>query len=171
MAHQAGGVTPLKGFGQNWDQGRAQVIITGKSGLQGAMLPILHELQDAFGYVDTRAVPLIAEALNVSKAEVHGVISFYHDFRSAPAGRHVLKLCRAESCQSMGCEALVAHLAAIHHLAPGDTSRDGGLSVETVYCLGNCALSPAALLDGELIGRLDASELDMIVLNATGGRS
>ena len=131
----------------------------------------MHELQDAFGYVDSRAVPLIAEALNVSKAEVHGVISFYHDFRSVPAGKHVLKLCRAEACQSMGCEALVAHLATTHHLAPGDTSRDGGLSVETVYCLGNCALSPAALLDGELIGRLDASELDMIVLNATGGRS
>lgn len=171
MAHQAGGATPLKGFGQIWDQGLAQALIAGKTGLQGAMLPILHELQNAFGYVDSRAVPLIAEALNVSKAEVHGVISFYHDFRSVPAGKHVLKICRAEACQSMGCEALVAHLAATHHLAPGDTSRDGGLTVETVYCLGNCALSPAALLDGELIGRLDASELDMIVLDATGGRS
>lgn len=146
-------------------------MITEKSMLSGAMLPILHELQHAFGYVDPAAVPLIAEALNVSKAEVHGVISFYHDFRGAPAGRHVLKICRAESCQSMGCEALVTHLAQTHQLAPGETSRDGGLTVETVYCLGNCALSPAALLDGELIGRLDHDHLDMIVLDATGGRS
>ena len=168
---QSGSVSPQKSSGHTWDAERAQGIITGKMLLQGAMLPILHELQDAFGYVDTRAVPLIAEALNVSKAEVHGVISFYHDFRSVPAGKHVLKLCRAEACQSMGCETLVAHLATTHHLAPGDTSRDGSLTVETVYCLGNCALSPAAMLDGELIGRLGEAELDMIVLNATGGRS
>ena len=156
---------------QAWDLGQAQGIIDAKSALQGAMLPILHELQHAFGYVDTAAVPLIADALNVSKAEVHGVISFYHDFRSAPAGRHLLKICRAEACQSMGCEALVSHLAHTHHLAPGETSKDGGLTVETVYCLGNCALSPAALLDDELIGRLDRDHLDMIVLDATGGRS
>ena len=129
---QSGSVSPQKSSGHTWDAERAQGIITGKMLLQGAMLPILHELQDAFGYVDTRAVPLIAEALNVSKAEVHGVISFYHDFRSVPAGKHVLKLCRAEACQSMGCETLVAHLATTHHLAPGDTSRDGSLTVETV---------------------------------------
>ena len=154
-----------------WDDQRAQAIIAQNSHLQGAMLPILHELQHAFGYIDSRAVPDIAEALNVSKAEVHGVISFYHDFRSAPAGRHVLKICRAEACQSMGCEDLVAHLARSHHLGPGDTSANGGLTVETVYCLGNCALSPAALLDGELIGRLDRDGLDMIVLDAAGGRT
>ena len=135
------------------------------------MLPILHDLQAAFGYIDASAVSHIAGALNVSKAEVHGVISFYHDFRAAPAGTHVLKLCRAEACQSMGCEDLVAHLAHSHRLAPGETSANGGLTVETVYCLGNCALSPAALLDGELIGRLDRDGLDMIVLDCAGGRS
>ena len=174
MAHQSSasgqktGISNPKGA---WDAKRAQAIIDQNSSLQGAMLPILHELQSAFGYVDASAVPQIALALNVSKAEVHGVISFYHDFRSAPAGRHVLKICRAEACQSMGCEDLVGHLARTHHLAPGDTSPDGGLTVETVYCLGNCALSPAALLDGELIGRLDRDGLDMMVLDATGGRS
>ncbi len=154
-----------------WDAQLAQSIIDQKSSLQGAMLPILHDLQHTFGYVDSSVVPQIAEALNVSKAEVHGVISFYHDFRSAPAGKHVLKLCRAEACQSMGCESLVSYLAHTHHLAPGETSKEGGLTIDTVYCLGNCALAPAALLDGELIGRLDRDWLDQIVLDATGGRS
>ena len=173
MAHQAGQErsNSAKGIAlRAWDPALAIAIIDERSGLLGAMLPILHELQSAFGYVDVQAVPLIAGALNVSKAEVHGVISFYHDFRSEPAGRHVLKICRAESCQSMGCEALVAHLAATHHMAPGETNAAGTLTVETVYCLGNCALSPAALLDGELIGRLDRDQLDSIVLDATGGR-
>ena len=154
-----------------WDAQLAQSIIDQKSSLQGAMLPILHDLQHTFGYVDSSVVPQIAEALNVSKAEVHGVISFYHDFRSAPAGKHVLKLCRAEACQSMGCESLVSYLAHTHHLAPGETSKEGGLTIDTVYCLGNCAFAPAALLDGELIGRLDRDWLDQIVLDATGGRS
>ena len=155
----------------SWDAGRAAAIISEHRKLDGAMLPILHALQDSFGFVDKSCVSAIAEALNVSKAEVHGVITFYHDFREAPAGRHLLKLCRAESCQSMGCEALVDHLAHTHQLAPGETSKDGALTIETVYCLGNCALSPAALLDGELIGRLDADALDAIVLDATGMRS
>ena len=154
-----------------WDAERAAAIIVGNRKLDGAMLPILHALQHSFGYIDKSCVPLIADALNVSKAEVHGVITFYHDFRDAPAGRHVLKICRAEACQAMGCEALVDHLARAHRLAPGETSKDGGITIETVYCLGNCALSPAALLDGDLIGRLDADALDAIVLDATGMRS
>ena len=174
MAHQSGALSAkLANFKPKvaWDAHLAQAIVDQKSSLQGAMLPILHDLQDAFGYVDSSVVPQIAEALNVSKAEVHGVISFYHDFRSTPAGKHVLKICRAEACQSMGCESLVTYLAHTHHLAPGETSKDGGLTIDTVYCLGNCALSPAALLDGELIGRLDRDGLDQIVLDATGGRS
>ena len=154
-----------------WDHGQALSIIAAHSAMDGAMLPILHALQQAFGYIDRACFPDIADALNVSNAEVHGVVSFYHDFRHAPASRHVLKLCRAESCQSMGCETLVDHLARTHRLAPGETTKDGGLTIETVYCLGNCALSPAAMLDGTLIGRLDADALDMIVLDATGMRS
>lgn len=154
-----------------FDEARARLVIARLAHLEGALLPILHELQHEFGYVDARNVPLLAEALNISRADVHGTISFYHDFKSAPQGRHVLKICRAEACQSMGCENLVTHLARVHKLAPGETTKDRALSVETVYCLGNCALSPAALLDGELIGRLNADRLDQIVLDATGMRS
>lgn len=154
-----------------FDEARARAIIAENAHLQGAMLPILHALQEAFGYVDARVVPLIADALNVSRAEAHGVISFYHDFRSAPAGRHVLKICRAEACQSMGVDKLVERLELMHRLRVGETSSDGGLTVEAVYCLGNCALSPAALIDGEPVGRLDEGELDAIVTRCAGGRA
>ena len=155
----------------DFDEARAAAIIGGLKGLQGATLPILHALQAEFGYVDQRAVPLIADALNLSRAEIHGAVSFYHDFRSAPAGRHVLKICRAEACQAMGVEKLVERLAFAHRLEPGATSADGGLTIENVYCLGNCALSPAALLDGEPVGRLDGAAIDTIVLKHTGARA
>jgi len=143
-----------------WDTAAAQAVVDDMKGMPGAMLPILHALQEEFGYVDRAAVPIIAEALNVSRAEVHGVVSFYHEYRNAPAGRRVLKLCRAEACQSMGCEALVEHLRGEHAILVDSTTPDGRLTIETVYCLGNCALSPAALLDGELVGRVDAAFLD-----------
>ena len=112
-----------------------------------------------------------AQALNVSRAEVHGVITFYHDFRDAPGGRHVLQICRAESCQAMGCEALVQRLRMAHRLEPGQTSANGALTIENVYCLGHCALSPAALLDGQPIGRLDEARIDALVLEMTGARA
>ena len=155
----------------SFDEGRALEIIAGLARLEGAMLPMLHALQEAFGYLDQRVVPLVAQALNVSRAEVHGVISFYHDFRDAPAGRHRLQICRAESCQAMGCEALVQRLRMTHHLEPGQTSANGALTIENVYCLGHCALSPAVLLDGEPIGRLDEARLDALVLNMMGARA
>jgi formate dehydrogenase subunit gamma len=146
---------------QAWDEGLANRLIEERQAAPGALLPILHALQDAFGYIDRAAIAPIAEALNISKAEVHGVISFYHDFRAAPAQGPVLKLCRAESCQAMGCEDLVRHLREAHGLTP-DRHDGAGLQVETVYCLGNCALSPAALLDGAPIGRLTTAKLDAI---------
>ena len=146
----------------------AREIVAGLRHLDGAMLPILHALQERFGSIDAAAIPLVAEALNVSRAEVHGVVSFYHDFRTQPAGRHVLKLCRAEACQSMGCEALVEHLAAEHGISMGETTPDGRLTVEAVYCLGNCALSPAAMMDGELIGRVDRDVIDALVQETKG---
>ena len=147
-----------------WDQGLAESLIEQRKATPGALLPILHALQENFGYVDRAAIAPIAEALNISRAEVHGVVTFYHDFHEAPADGPVLKLCRAESCQAMGCEELVEHLRSVHGLEP---DRGGaGLHVETVYCLGNCALSPAALLDGEPIGRLDAARLDQIARDA-----
>jgi formate dehydrogenase subunit gamma len=154
-----------------FDEKRALALISGLSGLQGATLPILHALQGEFGYVDQRAVPLIADALNLSRAEIHGAVSFYHDFKSAPRGRHVLKICRAEACQAMGVEKLVDRLAIAHRLEPGGTSADGGLTIEAVYCLGNCALSPSALLDGEPLGRLDEAKIDEIVTRHTGARA
>lgn len=139
-----------------WDQDEARAIIGGLAHLEGATLPILHALQDAFGYVDPQAVPLIAETLNLSRAEVHGTITFYHDFRSAPPPRRVVKLCRAEACQSLGCESVVASLRQQHGIVVDDQSGAADAVVETVYCLGNCALGPSALLDGELYGRVDA---------------
>lgn len=137
--------------------------IADKRALPGALLPVLHAIQDALGFVPPDAVPQIAHALNLSQAEVHGVISFYHDFRSSPPGRHVLKLCRAEACQAMGSEALAAHLTRRLGIEFKQTTPDGALTLEPVYCLGNCALSPAAMLDGKLRGRITAAAIDDII--------
>ena len=115
--------------------------------LDGPLIPILHALNDRFGYVDDAAIPVVADVLNLTRAEVHGVVSFYHDFRHEPAKRHVLKICRAEACQSMGAEKLFADVAA----ALGENAQ---VTLEPVYCLGNCALSPSAMIDGKLLGRV-----------------
>ena len=146
----------------SWDEAVATSIVNEHKHLAGATLPILHALQENFGYIDRAAIPLIAEALNVSKAEVLGTITFYHDFRTEPAGRRVIKLCRAEACQAVGCEALVDHAAREHHLAIDSTSADGAVTFETIYCLGNCALGPAALVDGELVARLTPEKLSAL---------
>jgi formate dehydrogenase subunit gamma len=151
---------------QTWDADRALLRIRELQHVPGALLPILHALQDEFGYVDSAAIPLIAEALNISKAEVHGVISFYHDFRHHLAGRHVLKLCRAEACQSMGCEKTIAHVENRLGVKLGETTLDGSFTVEQVFCLGLCALSPAAMLDGEPYGRVSPAVADMLLDNA-----
>jgi formate dehydrogenase subunit gamma len=141
----------------------AREVIAGLKHLPGATLPILHALQDRFGYVDAAAVPLIADALNLSRAEIHGVVSFYHDFRDAPAGVHVVKLCRAEACQSMGCRELERHAETRLGVAIGQTRPDRRATLEAVYCLGNCALSPAVMIDGELHGRVDAARFDELI--------
>jgi formate dehydrogenase subunit gamma len=151
-----------------FDVDLARTLIDRKRDAPGATLPILHDLQEQFGYIDDRAIPLIADALNISRAETLGVISFYHDFRRSPFDGRVLKLCRAESCQAMGCEQLVSHLEVRHGIKADDEEDHSGLHVETVYCLGNCALSPAALLDGQPIGRLDRDRIDAIVADAQG---
>lgn len=132
------------------------------------MLPILHALQEEFGYVAEAAVPLLADALNLTRAEVHGVVTFYHDFRHEPAGRHVLKLCRGEACQSMGSEALAQSLLTRLGVDWHGKTGDGELTVEPVYCLGLCASSPSALLDGEPLARLDAVRLDDAIEGARG---
>ena len=150
-----------------WQPEIAKALIAERRAMPGAVIPILHALQDRFGYVDKDAVPMIAEALNLSRAEVHGVVTFYHDFRQAPPGRTVLKLCRAEACQAMGCERLEQRLRSVHGVAMGETTADGALTLEAVYCLGNCALSPAALINGKLFGRCNEAK---VLAQVGGGR-
>ncbi|MEH3106542.1 MAG: formate dehydrogenase subunit gamma [Sphingomonas fennica] len=132
------------------------------AGQRGALLPILHALQDEIGWVPDSAVPLIAEALNLSRADVHGVVTFYHDFRRKPAGRHIVKICRAEACKARGGDAI--EVAAAERLGtPMDSTRaDGRVTLEPIYCLGLCATGPNALVDGVPVSRLDAARLDRI---------
>lgn len=149
-----------------WNVETARTIIAGKQTMPGALLPILHALQDAFGYIDRQAEPLIAEILNITRAEVHGVVTFYHDFRNAPPSRHVLKLCRAEACQSMGGTRIAERAEKRIGIALGNTTADGRLSLEPVYCLGLCAVAPAGMLDGRVVGRLDEDRLDALLAEA-----
>lgn len=146
-----------------WDKDVAHERIEALKHLPGAMLPILNALQEEFGYIDDAAIPLIAEALNLSRAEVVGVAHFYQDYRHEPPGRHILKVCRAEACQSMGCESLVEHVESAMGAAMGETTPNGEFTLENVFCLGNCALSPAVMLDGRLYGRVSPSRIDAIV--------
>jgi formate dehydrogenase subunit gamma len=146
-----------------WSRERAEIIIEAHRGVEGATLPILHALQAAFGFVPDEAIPMVAEALNVTRADVHGVVTFYHDFRREPPGRHRLRLCRAEACQAMGGDALAARALSRLGIGWGETSRGGAVTVEAVYCLGLCACSPAALLDGRPVGRLDPARLDALL--------
>lgn len=145
--------------GQAWDAERAAAQIAALQARPGGLLMILQALQEEFGYIDRAAVPMIAAALNLSRAEVHGVISFYHDFRERPAGRHVLKLCRAEACQAMGADALAAQARERLGIGWGETTGDGRLTLEPVFCLGLCACAPAAMLDGNVTGGLNAARL------------
>jgi formate dehydrogenase subunit gamma len=156
----------MKSVYEPWDAARGAEIIAEHQHLEGATLVILHAIQEAFGYVPEPAIPMIASALNLSRAEVHGVFTFYHDFRHEPAGRHVLKLCRAEACQAAGGDALAARAQKKLGIAIGDTTADGRVTCEPIYCLGLCATAPAAMLDGRVIGRLDEQRIDALVAEA-----
>ena len=149
--------------------GRVRAVVDVHRGDRGALLPILHGLQAEFGYISQDMVPIVARELNISRADVHGVISFYADFRGEPAGRTVVKLCRAEACQSVGAERLVAHAQQVFGVKLGQTTQDGSITLEQVFCLGNCALGPAAQINGKLHGRLDESRLDALILGAETG--
>lgn len=149
-----------------WNESRAAEIIAAHRGEEGAALPILHALQAAFGHVPEEAVRMIAQALNLSRAEMHGVVTFYHDFRRKPAGVHVLKLCQAEACQSLGARALAQQASSKLGVAMGETTPDARVTLEPVYCLGLCATAPAAMLDGRVVGRLDAPRLDALLTEA-----
>ncbi|WP_421725280.1 formate dehydrogenase subunit gamma [Bauldia sp.] len=131
--------------------------------LEGALMPILQALQADHGYIDERAVPIVADVLNLTRAEVHGVVSFYHDFRRAPAGLHVVKLCRAEACQAAGGDNLADHVERRLGVPVGETAADGSVTVDAVYCLGLCAVAPAAMFDGRLVGRLDKTRVDVLL--------
>lgn len=142
-------------------------IISSHIDLEGPLLPILHALQDAFGFLPSQAHAPIADALNISRAELHGVISFYHDFHKSPKGRHVLKICRAEACQSVGGTALAEKTLAKLGLDWHGTTADGAVTVEPVYCLGLCACAPAVMIGDKVIGRVDATRMDTIISEAS----
>ncbi|MDE2335355.1 MAG: formate dehydrogenase subunit gamma [Rhodospirillales bacterium] len=145
---------------ERWSEARTNAIIAEHAGEPGAILPILHALQEVFGHVPVEAEPLVAAALNLSRAEVHGIVTFYHDFRRHAPGRHVLRLCRAEACQAAGGDALATEVRRRHGIDWHATTPDGALTLEPVFCLGLCACAPAAMLDGQVLGRLDEATLD-----------
>jgi len=138
-------------------------VLAQMKGRPGPLLEVLHGVQHDLGYIPAAAVPLIAEELNLSRAEVHGVISFYHHFRSSPPGRHTVQICRAESCQSMGANALAEHAKRRLGIGFDETSADGELSLHPVYCLGQCACSPAVMIDEEVFGRVTPERFDELV--------
>ncbi|MCC6202732.1 MAG: formate dehydrogenase subunit gamma [Gammaproteobacteria bacterium] len=133
-----------------------------------ALLPVLHALQDRFGHVPAETIPFIAKALNLSRADVHGVVSFYHEFRTAPPGRHIVRLCLAEACQAMGAPALRAHVEQTLGVGMHETTSDGTVTLEPVYCLGNCACAPSVMIDGETHGRVTAERFDALLAEPRG---
>ena len=147
----------------SWDRAVVESIAHGFKDKPGALMPILRRIQDELGWVPRDSVPVLAEILNLTRAEVHGVLSFYHDFRHEPPGRNVVRVCRAESCQAMGGVALAEHVK--HRLGCefGATSSDGAFTLEPVYCLGNCACSPALVINGELFGRVTPERFDAVL--------
>jgi len=146
-----------------WSRQRAVEIVDRHRAERGPLMPVLHEMQDVFGYIDPEAVEVLAAELNLSKADVHGVITFYKDFRAKPAGHSVVRVCRGEACQSMGAERLARHARELLGVDFGTTTYDGAVTLEQVFCLGNCALSPALMVDGRLKGRVDEARFDEIV--------
>ncbi len=156
--------------GLGWDARVIDEIIAGLADKPGALMPVLHAVQERVGYIPPAAVPSIARGLNLSRAEVHGVISFYHDFRTERPGRKIIRVCRAESCQAMGAVALAAHIQARLGINFGQTTANGDFTLEPVYCLGNCACSPAILVGDDLYGRVNPDRFDEIFSGFTSGR-
>ncbi|MCB1405416.1 MAG: formate dehydrogenase subunit gamma [Rhodobacteraceae bacterium] len=158
-------MTATPDFGAREQDVLSQILAAHRA-VEGALLPILHAVQDAFGFVPPEALPLIARDQNISRAEAHGVMSFYHDFREHPAGRSILKICRAEACQAMGADALADHARDSLKIDWHETTPDGAITLEPVFCLGLCACGPAAMIDGKLVGRADVAKLDAIIAGA-----
>jgi formate dehydrogenase subunit gamma len=147
-------------------QTKIDVLIAAHRHMPGALLPLLHAIQDDIGYVPESCYAPISKALSLSVAEVHGVVSFYHHFRTHKPGRHILQICRAESCQAMGSAALEAHAKQCLNIDYHETTADEAITLEPIYCLGNCALSPAVMLDDEVYGRVSVADLDALVAEA-----
>lgn len=145
---------------------KIDALIAEHQHLPGALLPLLHAIQDEMGYVPESSYKSIAKGLNLSVAEVHGVVTFYHHFRTHKPGRHTLQICRAESCQAMGSVALEKHVKQCLNIDYHQTTKDDAISLEPVYCLGNCALSPAVMMDDEIYGRVSTADLDALVAEA-----
>ncbi|MGA0530658.1 formate dehydrogenase subunit gamma [Hansschlegelia sp. KR7-227] len=149
------GYAAARGRHEAWSPARGSEIIAEHIALEGATMPILHAFQEAFGYVPQDAVPMVADALNLSRAEVHGTLTFYHDFRHEPAGKHIVKVCVAEACQAAGGHVTSAAVAQALDCGFGETRPDGQVTLEPIYCLGLCSCAPAAMVNGQLVGRLD----------------
>jgi len=156
----------MKSSYEVWDAKRGEEIIAANRHYEGPTIVILHAMQEAFGYIPEPVIPMIAEVLNLSRAEVHGVFTFYHDFRHEPAGKHVLKLCRAEACQAAGGDAIAVRAEKKLGIAIGNTTPDGRVTLEPIYCLGLCATAPSAMIDGRVVGRLDDKRIDALVAEA-----
>ncbi|WP_027856336.1 formate dehydrogenase subunit gamma [Marinobacterium jannaschii] len=152
----------MSGISQ-WDPQAVQEVIASLKDKPGALLPILHGIQDSQGYVPPEAVPMIADALNQTRAEVHGVITFYHHFRQTPPGRNTLQICRAEACQARGSRALEAHVKEKLGVGYHGTTLDKEFSLEPVYCLGNCACGPSVRIGDEIVGRVTPEKFDQLV--------
>lgn len=149
-----------------WNTDRANEIIAAHAHGDGPLLPMLHALNHEFGCVPPEAVPLVAAALNLTRAHVHGVVSFYRDFRREPPGRHTLKVCRAEACQAAGGDEFCARVEKTLGVAIGETTKDNSVTLEEVFCLGLCAVGPAAMLDGKVLARIDDKKFDTMIAEA-----
>lgn len=152
----------------SWDESEVRDLLAPAAGIPGGLLPGLHALQDHYGYIAPEVIPVIADVFNRSRAEVYGVLTFYDWFRTTPPGRHTLRICRAEACQSMGANALADHARARLGIDFHATSADGAVSLEPAFCFGNCACAPTLMLDGEVHGRMDAARLDALLAQEVG---
>ena len=153
-----------------FDQEAVGAIIAERRSMPGAMLPILHAIQEEIGFIPTEAIPLIAEQLNLSRAEVHGVVTYYHFFRQHPAGRHVVQICRAEACQSNGGNALAEHAKTALACDFHETTKDGQFTLEPVYCLGQCGCAPAMMIGDDIYGRVTSIKFDKVLSGKRGAQ-
>ena len=146
-----------------WSEARVRALVGPFRAERGALMPALHAVQREFGCIERRAIPIIADELNLTRAEVHGVLTFYSDFRDAPPGRTLLRICRGEACQAVGAERLAEHACTRIGVGLGETTTDGAISLEQVFCLGNCAGGPSVMIDGRPYGRVDQERFDALV--------